>query len=282
LSSLTQIDRVPLERLFEMGGGYVLDFSNTSFQSFIHEVTGVNIDDPMYSVYSGSKAKRLRGLWARESDQFVGKLCEKLMEYESAISSDVSPEKVALREQCAVVVGRLLGRPVASAPTPKPRVESDILQEDFSGVKVDDLKLEQQVVDILKARLTEAQACFGAQAYLSVVILCGSVLEALLLGCAQADPRSFNQATCAAMDANGSVKKFPDWSLAQFIDVATETGKLSQDVKKYGHALRDFRNYVHPYQQMATGFIPDQHTARISLQVLKAAIADISGKRGRK
>jgi hypothetical protein len=263
-----------------MGGGYVLDFSNASFQSFIHEVTGVNIDDSKYSLYGGSKAKRLRGLWARESDPFVGKLCEKLMEYEAAMSSDVSPEKVALRGQCAAVVGRLLGRPVASAPAPKPRVESDILQEDFSGVRVDDLKLEHQVVDILKARLTEAQACFGAKAYLSVVILCGSVLEALLLGCAQADPKAFNQATCAAKDANGNVKKFPDWTLSQFIDVATETGKLSQDVKKFGHALRDFRNFVHPYQQMASGFAPDDHTARIALQVLKAAIADISGKRG--
>jgi hypothetical protein len=263
-----------------MGGGYVLDFSNASFQSFIHEVTGVNIDDSKYSLYGGSKAKRLRGLWARESDPFVGKLCEKLMEYEAAMSSDVSPEKVALRGQCAAVVGRLLGRPVASAPAPKPRVESDILQEDFSGVRVDDLKLEHQVVDILKARLTEAQACFGAKAYLSVVILCGSVLEALLLVCAQADPKAFNQATCAAKDANGNVKKFPDWTLSQFIDVATETGKLSQDVKKFGHALRDFRNFVHPYQQMASGFAPDDHTARIALQVLKAAIADISGKRG--
>ena len=278
MSSLTSIDRVPLERLFEMGGGYVLDFSNASFQSFVHEVSRINIDDPKYSVYGGSKAKRLRGLWARESDPFVGRLLDKMMQYEAAMSTDTSPDKVALREQCAVIASRLLGKTVATAP--KSRVESDILQEDFSSVGVEDVRLEQTVKDILKTRLGEAQACFGAHAHLSVVILCGSVLEALLLGCAQADPRAFNQTACAAKDANGNVKKHPDWSLAQLIDAATEIGKLSPDVKKFGHALRDFRNYVHPYQQMASGFSPDEHTARISLQVLKAAIADLSGKRG--
>lgn len=278
MSSLTQIDRVPLEGLFGMGGGYVLDFSNASFQSFIQEVSGINIDDPKYSVNGGSKAKRLRGLWARESDQFVGNLIEKLMQYEAAMSTDISENKVAQREQCAVIVARLLGRPVS--PAPRPKVENDILQEDFSRVRVEDVQLEQSLNDILKGRLAEAQACFGARAYLSVVILCGSILEALLLGCALADQMAFNQAGCAPKDAQGNVKKIHDWKLAQFIDVATEVRKLSQDVKKFGHALRDFRNYVHPYQQMTSGFSPDEHTARICLQVLKAAIADLSGSRG--
>ena len=40
-------------------------------------------------------------------------------------------------------------------------------------------------------------------------------------------------------------------------------------------ALRYFRNYVHPYEQMASGFAPRQQTAKICLQVLKAAIHDI-------
>ena len=39
---------------------------------------------------------------------------------------------------------------------------------------------------------------------------------------------------------------------------------------------RGFRNYIHPYQQQASNFAPDEHTARICLQVLKAAIAQLS------
>jgi hypothetical protein len=109
--------------------------------------------------------------------------------------------------------------------------------------------------------------------------MCGSVLEGLLLGVALADPKRFNQAASAPTDNAGKVKQFPEWSLAQFIDVSCELGFLKLDVKKFSHALRDFRNFIHPYQQLSSRFEPDRHTAEICIQVLKAAIASLSGKR---
>ena len=71
------------------------------------------------------------------------------------------------------------------------------------------------------------------------------------------------------------MRKFPDWTLNNFIDVAAEVEILKQDVKKFSHVVRDFRNYIHPYQQMASRFSPDKQTALICLQVLKAAIFQI-------
>ena len=64
--------------------------------------------------------------------------------------------------------------------------------------------------------------------------------------------------------------------LSNFIDVAYELGLLAEDVKKFSHTLRDFRNYIHPYQQMSSRFNPDKHTAKISWQVLKAALFQLS------
>ena len=61
-----------------------------------------------------------------------------------------------------------------------------------------------------------------------------------------------------------------------FIKRFSELGFLKEDVKKFSHALRDFRNYIHPYQQAASGFNPDIHTAKICWQVLKAAIFQLS------
>lgn len=92
-------------------------------------------------------------------------------------------------------------------------------------------------------------------------------------------PVEFNEAANSPKDKDGRVKQFHDWSLAQFIDVAHGLGALKLDVKKFSHELRDFRNYIHPYQQLASRFTPDKHTAEICLQVLKAAIADLSGGR---
>ena len=98
----------------------------------------------------------------------------------------------------------------------------------------------------------------------------------MLLGTALMYPQQFNQAPSAPKEKDtGKVRKFPDWTLNNFIDVASEVGLLKQDVKKFSHVVRDFRNYIHPYEQMSSRFFPDKQTALICFQVLKAAISQI-------
>ena len=79
-----------------------------------------------------------------------------------------------------------------------------------------------------------------------------------------------------APQKDGKPKIFPEWSLANLIDTAHELGILKEDVRKFSHALRDFRNYIHPLQQVGSGFHPDEHTAKICWHVLKAAIFQMS------
>ena len=76
-------------------------------------------------------------------------------------------------------------------------------------------------------------------------------------------------------DNSGKVKQFHEWSLAAFIDVAKDLSLIQHDTHKFSHSLRDFRNYIHPFEQMSSGFKPREHTAKICLQVLKAAINEI-------
>ena len=54
---------------------------------------------------------------------------------------------------------------------------------------------------------------------------------------------------------------------------------IGLDIKKFSHGLRDFRNYIHSYQQMISGFNPDEHTVKLCFQVLKAALASLAGER---
>ena len=63
------------------------------------------------------------------------------------------------------------------------------------------------------------------------------------------------------------------------IDAASDVGTLKPDVQKFNQGLRDFRNYIHPYQQMMSGFSPDEHTMKVCFQVLKAALASVAGER---
>lgn len=154
--------------------------------------------------------------------------------------------------------------------------EDSFLEKEFEDISIDELGLDSVVSEVLKYRFDEIKKCFSSKAHLSIILLAGSSLEGILLGIALKRPKDFNNAIAAPKDKNGKVKQFPNWTLSNFIDTSCEISLLNEDVKKFSHALRDFRNYIHPYQQLSTGFSPDKHTAKICFQVLKAAIYQIS------
>lgn len=81
MSDLSSIEKMKLEKLFDMGGGYVLDFSNRTFQEFILDNIGIDIFDAKYDYASGSKANRLRAFWNKEPNHIVGKLTSDLLEF---------------------------------------------------------------------------------------------------------------------------------------------------------------------------------------------------------
>lgn len=159
--------------------------------------------------------------------------------------------------------------------TPAPN-EDEFLKKEFEEVSLENIGLDGTITEVLKLRVGEIEKCLSNDAPLSVIFLAGSTLEGVLLGVALKYPKEFNQSKSSPKDKEGKVKQYPDWTLSNFIDVAYEAGFLAEDVKKYSHTLRDFRNYIHPYQQMSSRFNPDKHTAKISWQVLKAALFQLS------
>jgi hypothetical protein len=81
MSNLSYAEKTRLANLFEMGGGYVLDFTNRAFQEFVFDSVGRNIDDPKYASASGSKANRLRAFWEKEPNHVVGKILKDLLKH---------------------------------------------------------------------------------------------------------------------------------------------------------------------------------------------------------
>ena len=153
--------------------------------------------------------------------------------------------------------------------------EDEFLSREFSNVSVAQLGLESSISIILEERIKEIEKCYSAGASLSVILLAGSTLEGILLGLAIEYPKAFNTSKSSPKNSEGKVKQFHEWSLAAYIDVASELGLIQFDTKKFSHTLRDFRNYIHPFEQMSSGFSPRKHTAKICLQVLNAAIYEI-------
>lgn len=276
MSSLTDIEKRYFEKLLGMQGGYVLDFTDASFGDFFNRHR-IGIHGQKYQTYGTSKAKKMRSFWEQETDALVGKVLGEMLDaYEADCTLNNRDVETSILEKSRRIVSRLSG---VSEPSNSAQTVDDFLQSEFSIPNIQKLPVEAMVVPIIESRLNEARAAMGAAAYLSTIVLCGSVLEAVLLGAAQKEPARFNRALSSPKAIDGSVKRFHEWSLAQLIDIACEVGLLKLDVKKFSHGLRDFRNYIHPYEQMRSGFTPDEHTAKVCFQVLKAALASAVGER---
>lgn len=106
MARLPYNEQVYIEKVLEMGGGYVLDFSNDSFQRFIFSVLEIDV----YKKYEyESKAKLLRRIFNDYSNAQTGKLLMTLLEYKK-VHLGVKPEESEDFLKCVKIGNRLLGK----------------------------------------------------------------------------------------------------------------------------------------------------------------------------
>lgn len=253
-----------------MDGGYVLGYSNRTFADLFASYE-IDIYSEKFERGTGSKAQRLRAFWDTQPDDIVGKILYELLSTWELDNLN-STESDKLFPKAREIVARL------SNETPNASAES-FLKRSFEIPPLDKLPVPPNVAKIIEDRIAEIESCISVGAHTAAVVLAGSVLEGALLGAALGNPQKFNQSSAAPTSRDGKVKAFQDWKLGEFIAVAHDVEMVRLDVKAYSQSLRDFRNFIHPFQQVATGFHMDHHTAEISVQVLRAALADITGAR---
>ena len=111
MPDLSSIEKVKLGKMFEMEGGYVLDFTDITFLEFILENTNIHISDGKYGYAIGSKANRLRAFWAKEANYIVGKIISAFLEYwktKKLINHiEISQAEQALFDDCYTIAERL-------------------------------------------------------------------------------------------------------------------------------------------------------------------------------
>lgn len=275
MSSITNAERRRLEKLLRMGSGYVLDFTNATFGDLFKRHK-IDIHGPRYLTNGDSKAKKMRSFWEQDSDRSVGRVLADILEsYEVECEVDNRPPDVDLLDQCRTILARLSGQDY----TTRASNTREFLQQKVDIPNTSTLPVEGAVGTIIEQRLDEIRRIIPVNAHLSVIMLSGSILEAVLLGAGQRNLKKFMSSTKCPSDRAGKAKSIHDWSLAQLIDVACDIRVLQPDIGKFSHGLRHFRNYIHPYRQLSENFTPDEHTAKVCFQVLKAALADIAGQR---
>lgn len=115
MADLSFAEKHKLEKLFVMGDGYVLTFSNRSFSRFVFDSTGKQVYDDArtYAREGDSKANRLRAFWKIEPNHVVGKLIADLVEHTKEPSTERGDG--ALVAECRRIAERLK----AGAPVPE-------------------------------------------------------------------------------------------------------------------------------------------------------------------
>ena len=255
-----------------MPTGYVLDFSNATFQDFILTSVGIDVDE-WYP--QGSKATRLPAFWQREDDETVTKLTLEMLDRwqtNELTNGGIAEADMNIYEK---VLGELKAlKPGEPAPTAD---EIAFLDKDLGNIDLTAVSVPITLREVIAQRRAEIEVCLRAKAPLAVIFLCGSTLEGLLFAVAEKKPKDYSQAK-AAPTKDGNVRPFSEWTLQNLIDVTRELGLVGEDVAKHAHAVRDFRNYIHPRQQIRENFTPRMVTAEIADKVLRAAIADLASK----
>ncbi len=140
MANLTTADKVMLEKLFQMKGGFVLDFTDRTMGEFFKNDIGVDIYSEKYNYRSGSKANRMRSFWIKEDNKTVGKAIVELLAYIAAqmVNNNSIPSVFPTTEMkvCGMIAKRLLSGTNESQATFRNGEISITLQEEvFDHVK---------------------------------------------------------------------------------------------------------------------------------------------------
>jgi hypothetical protein len=99
-----------LDDVFQMGSGYVLDFSDRTMAEFFEDELGIDIDHDRYRQDGNSKAKRLRSFLTMEDDATAARVMRALWDYRDAINGPFNgsdPAVARTKEQFFAILLRL-------------------------------------------------------------------------------------------------------------------------------------------------------------------------------
>lgn len=133
-----------LDSIFNMGGGYVLDFSNRTMDEFFMEELEIDISHEMFSKNGTSKARRVRCLLQNADHPTVARVLEALWKHRQTIRAESR-----VTEDVVNTEGRFLS---LLESIRSPGQHAQVVQNPFAAATVID---QGVVLDALKQRLYE-------------------------------------------------------------------------------------------------------------------------------
>jgi len=118
MANISAVDMRLIDQLFDMGSGWVLDFSNRTFSDFFLDELNIDINNPAYEVNGTSKAKRLRTFLQAVDKPTVIRTLHALWAYRRAINQDSDKQDQVQNAEGRFLelINRLEGRASTAPP----------------------------------------------------------------------------------------------------------------------------------------------------------------------
>jgi hypothetical protein len=136
---------------------------------------------------------------------------------------------------------------------------------------------DPSLVRVLDEYYRQTQKAAEAESSLGVVVGCGSVVEGMLTwALLQKQDEAVNSGK--APRKQGKVPPIEQWGLAHLIDVGVDLNIIGKTAKQASWALKDFRNFIHPYNALQQSARPDPALAMSALAALAEITRSLEGR----
>lgn len=140
-----------------------------------------------------------------------------------------------------------------------------------------DFVKQNELREILRRDYAELNKLLGAKAHKSSLIMCGSILEAVLVDVLREQGTAATSAYRELFARKGSsCPPLEEWKLYQLISVAEVLGRLDNDARRQADILRDYRNLIHPILETRRATVLDEELILAEVSLLKRILRLLS------
>lgn len=143
---------------------------------------------------------------------------------------------------------------------------------DFSFVRNDALRalIQKDYVEIGKTH--------QAGAFKSTILLCGAILEAVLVDALMLEENQakfdYYQKYLQNKKEQTELPEIDQWEFYRLIEIAYHRGVVKADVRKLAHIVRDYRNLVHLFYQLKETLEANEGIASVVVNLLTIALSN--------
>jgi len=166
---------------------------------------------------------------------------------------------IAYRGYMSIVIGRLVAE--LDQPTDNPITE----KRQFAFISNSDLRA------IIERDYEEIQRAFIVYCWKSVIILCGGIIEAILT-----DLLLSNNTIALTAKSTPKENDITRWDFSTLIEVSVELKLVSAGMQKLSHPLREYRNLVHPSNEIRNQLSFNAEEAKIAVEVVHILHRDLT------